>query len=137
MEVNNNDNNKVRLTSLDEIGHMEKAGEGFRSKTIKETIALNNIERMVMKRRLNGEKLKLRNNDKTRYFILENGVVFKIDDNTFFYELNQETLQWQSNQAIASIYYDGFLRPMELVYFKDYFDNEEEMELDGGSGRHL
>ena len=65
MEVNNNDNNKVRLTSLDEIGHMEKAGEGFRSKTIKETIALNNIERMVMKRRLNGEKLTLRNNDKT------------------------------------------------------------------------
>ena len=82
MELNNNDNNKVRLTSLDEIGHMEKAGEGFRSKTIKETIALNNIERMVMKRRLNGEKLTLRNNDKTRYFILENGVVFKIDDNT-------------------------------------------------------
>ena len=126
-------NKKVRLTDLDELGHMEKAGEGFRSKTVRETIALNNIERLVMRKQLAGEKLTLRNNDKTRYFMIENGVVFKIVENTWFYELNIETFKWQRNQRIASIYYDGYLRPIELVYFKDYFDNEEEQKPDGGS----
>lgn len=129
--------NKVRLTSLDDLGHMEVPGEGFRSKTIQETIALNNIEKMVHRKQFAGEELTLRNNDRTRYFIMENGVVFKIDDETFFFELNPETLKWHMNQGLASAYYSNYLRPMELVYFKDYFDNEEEMELDGGSGRHL
>lgn len=125
-----NNHEKEKVFSSFELGHMEKLGMGARRYTIQETETMGYLNKELLKSQIRGEKLTLKNNDKTRYFLVENGTVFKIDESTFlFYQLDLQNLKWVRNQAFAFLYYDSYLRFQELLYFKDYYDDADELYL--------
>lgn len=72
---------------------------------------------------------------KEKYYIIEDGRIFKLEEDSFsFYQLNMNTKKWESNQNLASLYYDSFLRFQELLDFQDYYETAEQ---DLNRGMHL
>lgn len=129
-------NKKVSLLSFDTIGVMQKAGFGSHSYTAEETKTMSYINKEILKKEIKKAPLVLKNNEKNRYFLLENGIVFKYDtENFLFYQLNLEKMKWQENQNLASLFYDSYLKFQELLDFKDYYDNDDQLDLN--SGRHI
>lgn len=129
-------NKKVSLLSFDSVGIIQKVGFGSHSYTAEETKTMSYISKEIIKKEIKRVPLELKNNGKNRYFLVENGIVFKYDTEKFlFYQLNLEKMKWQENQYLASLFYDSYLKFQELLDFKDYYDNDDQLDLN--SGRHL
>lgn len=129
-------NNKMSQPNLESIGFIQKSAVGSRSYTIEETKTMSYINKEILKKQIRGEALELKNDNKTRYFLVEDGTVFKYNAETYlFYQLNLETMMWNVNQDLASLYYDTYLRFQELIDFKDYYDIDNQLDLN--SGGHL
>lgn len=129
-------NNKKLEQKIENVGFIEKPSFGCHSYTVEETNTMSFINAELMKKRIDGEKLELKNDSKTRYYLVENGIVFKCDtENYLLYQLNLKTMKWNLNQNLASLYFDTSLRFQELTNFKDYYEIDEELDL--SSGRHL
>lgn len=129
-------NNQIKRPNLESVGFIQKSAVGAHSYTFEETKTMTYLDTEILKRQIRGENLELKNDGKSRYFLVENGIVFKYSQDTgLFYQLDLETMTWRLNQRLVSIYYDTYLRFQELLSFKDYYDMGEQMDLD--SGRHL
>lgn len=129
-------NSKMRQPNLESIGFIQKSAVGSHSYTVAETKTMSFINKEILKKQIRGETLELKNNNKTRYFLVEDGTVFKYDTEALlFYQLNLEKMRWYLNQSLEPLYYDTYLRFQELVDFKDYYDVDKCLDLN--SGRHL
>lgn len=78
-----------------------------------------------------------RNEDGMKYFFVENGTIFKLDENEYrFYELDLDEFVWDLKPSLVDLYYDVSLRYSEIEDFNDYYLNKSE-EFDIDSGRQL
>ena len=129
-------NNKISQLNLENVGFIQKSAVGSHSYTIEETKTMSYINKELLKKQVRGENLELKNDNKTRYFLVEDGTIFKYNTETLlFYQLNLKTMKWYINQSLTSLYYDTYLKIQELIDFKDYYDIEDQ--VDRNNGRHL
>ena len=91
------------------------------------------LKRYKMFSLIDGIQLINRNDGTAKYYLVEDGTVFKyLEDSFSFYKLNLEDFVWESKQSLASIYFDTYLKFQELPDFEDYYPNGEEVGLDKG-----
>ena len=57
----------------------------------------------------------------TKYFIVEDGRVFKTSDGGLFFGLDTDSMQWEPDQAFMGIMYEGWPKRSELINFRDYY----------------
>lgn len=65
--------------------------------------------------------IKPKEDDKTNYFIVEDGKVFKTNDYKTYYELNTDSMEWVEDPSYMSIMYDTYLKFSKLNNFRDYY----------------
>lgn len=117
--------------------------DGDHSYTHQEFETLQKLQLYKSKKLYNKEKLVTKENDEWKYYMVEDGTIFKMNDDYFFYRLNINTFQWIRDQRLVSLYNDCFLRFKELPGFEDYYevlDTEEKyksLDVDLNEGRHL
>jgi len=117
-------------------GYVQHPGYNSRSYTAKEMESITTLKTFKLFKQIDGEQLVLRNKPKNKYYIIQNGVIFKYDEETFsFYKLNLNDFVWESDQTLASIYYDTYLKFQELTSFEDYYPDREELDLSKRNGK--
>lgn len=94
---------------------------------------INDYERALLQ---NNPSLKPRDVGETRYFICENGKVFKTPDGGLFFGLDTDSMEWIPDQTYMSIAYDTALKFSELKNFRDYYlerekENDESIVMRG------
>lgn len=123
----------IKPENFEHIGFIQKAAPGSHSHTVAETYTLSYIKKEILKKQIRGEKLELRNDNRIKYFLVEDGTVFKYNTETYlFYQFDLETMTWYPNQSLASLYYDTYLKFEELLAFEDYFDTTNEFTINNG-----
>ena len=98
------------------------------SYTLEESLTQNFLEQQATRLRFAGKFI-----DRTKpdwyYCVVENGIAFKFHpDEMLFYELDLEQLVWRRNQALASLYFDTYLRFQEFHRFVDCYPHADETE---------
>lgn len=84
---------------------------------------LNEYEAALKKANL---KPKLYNDEDTKYYIVEDGNIFKYNEKyNLFYRLDLEKFQWIYTPSYIGLYFDGHLKFEEIPNFKDYYIHEE------------
>lgn len=68
----------------------------------------------------------LKPNDSNRYdyYIVENGIVFKVEKNCVFFVLQPDTMKWVLYNDIVSYLHTNNLKYSKLKNFRDYYDME-------------
>ncbi len=91
---------------------------------------INEYEKKLLS---NNQTLKPNNQDDTKYYIVENGNVFKSINDGIFYELDISKMQWVPNQTYMSLMYDTYLKFSELQNFRDYYIEQKKEEIENRS----
>lgn len=90
---------------------------------------INSYERNLLDQ---NPSLKPNNNGESRYFIVQDGRIFKTSDFISYYGLDTSTMEWTYDQTYMSIMNDMYLKFSELRNFRDYYPEKElDKELGG------
>lgn len=116
-----------------EGGFIQKPGTGSRSYTAYETKTVARLEAYKITSQLKGIKLELKNKDNLKYYLVEDGTLFKYDTNELtFYRLNLDDFTWDYDPSLKTIFYDAYLKYQQLLYFEDFYVNREDLDLSNG-----
>jgi hypothetical protein len=86
---------------------------------------INNREREIL---ANDSSAKPIEDNSSKYFIVENGKVFKETTDGLYYELDTDSMEWDLNQDYMSLRFDTYLKFSELKNFRDYYLEKENKE---------
>lgn len=96
-------------------------------KKVEETLAA--VQQYIQTKLSTGEPLELKNNQNTKYYLMEDGTIFKyLSENLEFYRLDIKNFVWYLEPSLLSLYFDNTLSFKELPDFKDYFDEYTKEE---------
>lgn len=91
---------------------------------------LSDIQQYVESKKSAGENLELKNNSNTKYYLMEDGTVFKyLIEELEFYRLDTKDFTWYSEPSLLGFFFDNTLTFKEIPDFKDYF-NEKNITND-------
>lgn len=138
MDIKNNNVNliddRITVNSGDFI--VKKSVLGGHSLTEREFNTKSMLRKYIMLNKFNGKTLEPKNVNGVKYFLAEDGTVFKYDESNFsFYRLSLNDFVWDYDQSLSSLYYDAYLRFQEFVDFEDYYPNREDLDLSSGRQR--
>ena len=132
--MNNEMNGADYRITLNESGKFTPLVKGDHSQTQREFETMQKLKIYISEKKYNGEKLVQKNDGSWKYYLVEDGNIFKMNDDYYCYRLDLSNFTWIHDQRIISIINDGFLKCKELVNFDDYYENQD---LDLSKGRHL
>lgn len=115
-------------------GLFTRITDGDHSQTQMEFETMQKIKMYLSRKMFNGEELIKNNNEGWKYYLVEDGTIFKKNEDYHFYRLDLNKFQWVHDQSLISLYYDSFLKFKELLNFEDYY---EISNSDLNKGRHL
>lgn len=86
---------------------------------------LTSIEEYVQTKKTSGEELIIRNNPSTKYYLMEDGTIFKyVSEELEFYRLDTIKFKWLSDPSLLGLYFDDTLTFKEIPDFQDYFEEQ-------------
>lgn len=94
-------------------------GRGYpiSDKELESIRVINEIERELL-----NEDASLKPNDEGySYYIIEDGRIFKTNDDVICYGLDFTDMTWNEDPTYMSIMYDSFVRYSKLYNFRDYY----------------
>lgn len=121
-----NSNDKVLTTDV--------FGRGYPI-TPQELDSINLLRKNQEEYALNNPNAVVHNEEKTKYYIVEDGRVFKEVDSSAFYGLDMESMEWVRDQSYMSMFYDTSFKFSELKNFRDYYSEKKREETFGGFPR--
>lgn len=110
--------------------------EYFQSQTeLKEYFAkkvnqtLTAVQQYIQKKQSSGETLELKNNHNAKYYLMEDGTIFKyLSKEVEFYILDTKEFIWYPEPSLLGLYFDNTLTFREIPDFKDYFTDYPQKE---------
>lgn len=120
--TNNNSkysNKEYTPAQLEYFKSQEKVKEYF-AKKVEQT--LSSVQQYIQEKRASGEQLELRNKPNTKYYLMEDGTIFKYLSNELeFYRLDTKEFVWYLEPSLLGLYFDNTLTFKEIPDFQDYF----------------
>lgn len=120
--TNNNSkysNKEYTPAQLEYFKSQEEVKEYFAKKVEK---TLSSVQQYIQDKKATGEQLELRNNPNTKYYLMEDGTIFKYLSNELeFYRLDTKEFVWYLEPSLLSLYFDNTLTFKEIPDFQDYF----------------
>ncbi len=120
--TNNNSkysNKEYTPAQLEYFKSQEEVKEYF-AKKVEQT--LSSVQQYIQAKRSSGEQLELRNNPNTKYYLMEDGTIFKYLSNELeFYRLDTKEFVWYLEPSLLGLYFDNTLTFKEIPDFQDYF----------------
>lgn len=120
--TNNNSkysNKEYTPAQLEYFKSQEEVKEYF-AKKVEQT--LSSVQQYIQAKRASGEQLELRNNLNTKYYLMEDGTIFKYLSNELeFYRLDTKEFVWYLEPSLLGLYFDNTLTFKEIPDFQDYF----------------
>lgn len=120
--TNNNSkysNKEYTPAQLEYFKSQEEVKEYF-AKKVEQT--LSSVQQYIQDKKATGEQLELRNNPNTKYYLMEDGTIFKYLSNELeFYRLDTKEFVWYLEPSLLSLYFDNTLTFKEIPDFQDYF----------------
>ena len=89
---------------------------------------INNYEKQLLN---DNPSLKPNNSSNTKYYIVENGKVYKVIDEEEYFELDTDKMEWNLDPTYMGLMYDTYLKFSELKNFRDYYIEKEKEENRG------
>lgn len=132
--TNNNSkysNQEYTPAQLEYFKSQEEVKEYF-AKKVEQT--LFSIQQYIQDKKAAGEQLELRNNPNTKYYLMEDGTIFKYLSNELeFYRLDTKEFVWYLEPSLLGLYFDNTLTFKEIPDFQDYFiekaKNDEKLGI--------
>ena len=128
-------NKEYTPAQLEYFKSQEEIKEYF-AKKVEQT--LSSVQQYIQDKKASGEQLELRNNHNTKYYLMEDGTIFKYLNNELeFYRLDTRKFVWYIDPSLLDLYFDNTLTFKEIPDFQDYFLEQEKNDTKSGTGINL
>lgn len=120
------DDNRITMTYPE--GVVQKPGIGSHSYNVEEFKTMNTLKMYETIDKAHGIKKELKNDGVSRYFLITDGRLIKYNkEKRSIKQLDIENKVWHEDKNAVMAFFDKNLSFQELLYFKDYYDDELDL----------